>query len=303
MSDDKTKEDLFNEAAQADEAGSNDEKEEETTEESVEENASDDEEEGKDEGDEGNEDNSAEDLSDDEDLDDPALILQRYKSLQGMYRSQKEKLDEIQNKVKEQPEQKEESKKEEEKEEPAPSDEEDIDTSWVSNALDSNEKIKEFAEDFPEIKEVLEVSLKSVMQKYTQAMGQAFQSILQQIDQKYQPIAQSVGEISKKERDAEIKSAHPDYDKLVGSQELNDWIDSQPSRLKETYTSILQDGSKEEIVELLNDFKLKTGIKMPQEKKKPKATPQVKAKAPSSKPPVDMDDFEQAFQEAIREGD
>ena len=304
-------EDLFNEAIQADEAGSeneSEEKEEATTEEEQDnskETHNEEEEKSEDKEEKEENEEESEESEDAEDIDDPQLILQRYKTLQGMYRSQKQKLEELSKGEKTQ------SKEEPEKEETQSQEEQNpenqsVDTSWVSEALNSNEEVKEFAEEFPEIHAVLENSLKSVMERYTQAMSQAFQTLLQQIDQKYQPIASSVTKITAKEKDKAIEEHHPDYSTLKQSQELKDWIDSQPKTLKKAYTEILEDGTAEDMIELLNDFKLKTGIKTPQEsppKKKPKVAPSTKNKAPSSKPPVDMDDFEQAFYEAIKEGD
>lgn len=313
-------EDLFNEAIQADEAGGEkeqEEKEEENTEtgDKPETDSTDEqnqeEEDNKDATEKNEDEPTNEDLSeDDEDIDDPALILQRYKTLQGMYRSQKQKLEELSKgestKTEEGSQQNKEDKETDIPESQAQQDK--IDTSWVNDALSSDEDVKEFAEEFPEIHAVLEKSLKAVMERYTQAMSQAFQTLLQQIDQKYQPIASSVTQIAEKEKDETIKSQHPDYSNLIQSQELKDWIDSQPKTLKKAYSEILENGSAEDMIEMLNDFKLKTGIKSTQEsqpapKKKPKVTPSTKNKAPSAKPPVDMDDFEQAFYEAINEGD
>jgi len=319
----ETIEDLFNEAIQADEAGGDndqEEKEENTTDdntETAEENSEEENNTTPDETDSseqptesGETEDVEENLADgDEDIEDPALILQRYKTLQGMYRSQKQKIEELQSTS-----QTEKPDVTDKVEEPAPTQKEEppaqqeVDTSWVTEALNSNEDIKGFAEEFPEIHSVLEGSLKAVMERYTQAMSQAFQTLLQQIDQKYQPIASSVTQITAKEKDEAVKSQHPDYPTLIQSQELKDWIDSQPKTLKKAYSEILENGSAEDMIELLNDFKLKTGIKTPQEsqpapKKKPKVAPTTKSKAPSSKPPVDMDDFEQAFYEAIKEGD
>ena len=317
----ETIEDLFNEAIQADEAGSENEsedKEENTTDdntETAEENSEEKTNTTSSEDDTSEQSTSTgktedvdETLSEgDDDIEDPALILQRYKTLQGMYRSQKEKIEELQSTPqKEEPipvVDKEESASTQEEQPPA---QQEVDTSWVTDALNSNDEIKEFAEEFPEIHSVLEGSLKTVMERYTQAMSQAFQTLLQQIDQKYQPIASSVTQITEKEKDKAIEAHHSDYSTLIQSQELKDWIDSQPKTLKKAYSEILENGTAEDMVELLNDFKLKTGIKTPQEsppKKKPKVAPSTKTKAPSSKPPVDMDDFEQAFYEAVKEGD
>jgi len=248
-----------------------------------------------------------------EDIDiessDPALLVQKYKTLQGMYRAQKKKLEEL---AKQKSEPQEETQKQEQEQKPAKEDQQteepEVDTSWVGETLKSTDKFKEFSDEFPEIAGVLESALSSIMEKYTKTMAMAFQTLMEQIDQKYQPIASSVQEISKKEKLSEIKQYHPDYDEIINSQELQDWIDSQPPLLKDAYNKVLQEGTVQDLAELLNDFKLKTGklknTNQPsrKSKKKPKTAPETKTKAPSSTEPVDMDDFEQAFYEAVREG-
>jgi len=251
-----------------------------------------------------------EDLNNTDDLDDPQLILQRYKTLQGMYRSQKEKLEELSKKLDDIPEPKgnpeegrqEPSEQQAEKQEQGSSDE-TVDTSWVSEALKENEKISELSEELPEIASLVEESLKSVMEKYTIAVSQAMQIMAQQIEQKVAPIEQTIGQTLKEKKLAKISEVHPDYSDYLNSQELSDWINSKPSRIKQAYEAILKEGEAEEVIELLNDFKQETQIvsnTKPVKKKTPKAVT-TKTKSPSQGKVVDMNDFEQAFEEAIRE--
>lgn len=52
-----------------------------------------------------------------------------------------------------------------------------------------------------------------------------------------------------------IYEKHPDADSVVESSELDDWIKSQPSFVQTATVNVLQNGSAQQIVELLDRFK------------------------------------------------
>lgn len=250
-----------------------------------------------------------EDIEDGEIPTDPDLLRKRYKTLQAMYKKklEQEKPKSKSDEGKEEPKQQQEPKQDEPKQDEPKQEEPEVDVSWVKSTLENTDKFKEFSEDFPEIAGVLEAAISSIMAQYTKSLGIAFQTLMEQIDQKYQPIASSVKEISEKEKKNEIKQYHPDFDTIISSQEFKDWLEAQPPLLKKAYTQVLEEGTVQDLAELLNDFKLKTGFtqqqnKKPAKKKKPKTAPETKTKPTTMREPIDMDDFEQAFYEAVREG-
>lgn len=298
---------FFNEAAEGKEDAEtseedvedNTKEETEVEEDKEEEQKSSDDEEGQEEG---------QDIEDAEEIPtDPKLLLERYKTLQAMYKQQIEKEKQTKTEEPKTEEPKTEETKETTESKTEEPEEPQVDVSWVKETLSSTEKYKEFSEDFPEIAGVLEAAISSVFEKYTKSLAVAFQTLMKQIDEKYQPIASSVKEISEKEKQAEIKQYHPDYDTIINSQEFKDWLNAQPPLLKKAYTQVLEEGTVQDLAELLNDFKLKTGFTQqqdtkPAKKKKPKTAPETKSKPTTVREPVDMDDFEQAFYEAVREG-
>ncbi|WP_395146973.1 hypothetical protein ACF3N0_08760 [Moraxella atlantae] len=52
-----------------------------------------------------------------------------------------------------------------------------------------------------------------------------------------------------------ILSAHPDVESVAESQEFADWIDKQPSYTKQAIASVLESGSAQQVIEVLNQFK------------------------------------------------
>lgn len=57
-----------------------------------------------------------------------------------------------------------------------------------------------------------------------------------------------------------IYSAHPDADSIIESQQLDQWISSQPSYLHGAISEVLVNGTTEQIVELFDQFKSAYGM-------------------------------------------
>ena len=56
-----------------------------------------------------------------------------------------------------------------------------------------------------------------------------------------------------------IYAAHPDADSVAQSQELAEWINSQPTFVRSSMSAVMQQGSTDQVVELLSAFKSATG--------------------------------------------
>lgn len=89
-----------------------------------------------------------------------------------------------------------------------------------------------------------------------------------------------------------IYAKHPDADSVAESQELTDWMAKQPSFARAGYEAVLQKGTTDEVIELLDAFKLSTG-------KTPSAAPPLDAKAAAkaiiaklpTQPPASLSDI------------
>lgn len=56
-----------------------------------------------------------------------------------------------------------------------------------------------------------------------------------------------------------IYEAHPDADSVAQSQELTEWINSQPTFVRGSMAAVMQEGNTEQVIELLDAFKSATG--------------------------------------------
>lgn len=56
-----------------------------------------------------------------------------------------------------------------------------------------------------------------------------------------------------------IYEAHPDADSVAQSQELTEWINSQPTFVRGSMSAVMQEGSTDQVIELISAFKSATG--------------------------------------------
>lgn len=79
------------------------------------------------------------------------------------------------------------------------------------------------------------------------------------VAQKLAPIQQKHATDATQTHYAAIYEAHPDADSLAESKELGDWINTQPSFVRDGYNAVLQKGSTQQVIELFSAFKQATG--------------------------------------------
>ena len=79
------------------------------------------------------------------------------------------------------------------------------------------------------------------------------------VAQKLAPIQQKHATEATDSHYAAIYKAHPDADSLAESKELGDWINTQPSFVRDGYNAVLQKGTTQQVIELFSAFKQATG--------------------------------------------
>ena len=62
-------------------------------------------------------------------------------------------------------------------------------------------------------------------------------------------------EIEKKKHFEAIKQAHPDFNQIVDGGELERWIGEQPSSLKDYYKKVYEQGTAEQVINMVSEFK------------------------------------------------
>lgn len=85
------------------------------------------------------------------------------------------------------------------------------------------------------------------------------ESALEPLRKKFEPIEADAQEQARAAHYQAIYDAHPDADSLSESKELSDWINAQPSFVRDGYQAVLDKGSATQVVELFDAFKNATG--------------------------------------------
>lgn len=92
-----------------------------------------------------------------------------------------------------------------------------------------------------------------------------------------------------------ITASHPDAFELAQSQEFDAWIESQPFKTAQQYFHIKQQGSAEEVIAMLDDFKSQTKRSTPQAQH-PSSVKTRRTAKPKGR--VAKDDFDGAWADA-----
>lgn len=78
---------------------------------------------------------------------------------------------------------------------------------------------------------------------------------LAQMDQKLKPIEENRQKQLAQEHFNRILTAHPDANQVADSPELATWIEKQPTFVRNAYLGVLQQGTADQVVELLDTYK------------------------------------------------
>lgn len=111
--------------------------------------------------------------------------------------------------------------------------------------------------DFSE--KALDIGIRALVGKTVESKVQAvLGQVLEPIDSKLNPILERQAEAARQEHYGSIYRKHPDADSVVESKEFSDWVDAQPSFVREACRHVLQNGSSAEVIEVFDKFKAET---------------------------------------------
>ncbi|HHT9136794.1 MAG TPA: hypothetical protein ACFYEK_06045 [Candidatus Wunengus sp. YC60] len=191
--------------------------------------------------------------------------------------------------------------------------------------LNDEEKamLKDYDEEFGLVSKVENLKLSKAIKSIYGILNEGFQKKLNEVKEEFQsqlkPATEFVEKTTKeREEDAvsnhfnSIETAHPDYKSYHENGKIVEWIQTKPAYLQKGMLEVVQSGTAEEVISLLDDFKKENNIpltnnpppdnvvEMDKAKKDRKAAltpPQSKRSAinPNLKP---SDDFDGAFDEA-----
>jgi len=116
-----------------------------------------------------------------------------------------------------------------------------------SEGPESGTLLEGFTEEYPEIAEAV---LQLVDQKVNQSASQ--------IEQRVAPLEAEKKRTATETHFAAIGNVHADYETVAGSPEFSQWIDSQPDYVSQACHQVVQQGTANQVVDLLTRFKENT---------------------------------------------
>jgi hypothetical protein len=103
-------------------------------------------------------------------------------------------------------------------------------------------------EDFPELADKILPVVQSLVEK-------GVKDATAVIEQRLQPLQKSAEDLAIDKHFDAIRGAHSDYDALMASKKVDEWVNAQPSIVKSAYTQVLEKGTAEQVIELIGIYK------------------------------------------------
>jgi hypothetical protein len=120
---------------------------------------------------------------------------------------------------------------------------------------DDDKVLSQFYSDFPELEAPLKILLKKHGSENTAAVLEEIKPSLKKVDE----VAETQKETADSEHVSQLRTAHPDIEKIAKSGVMLDWIETQPSYLKPGLLKVYQNGSTQDAIDLISEFKRVTG--------------------------------------------
>ena len=151
--------------------------------------------------------------------------------------------------------------------------------------------------------EDLALRVRNQSQKVTQKALQAeIDKVRRELSEQITPLTQRQEQERAERHYQTIKQSHPDAIDLVKSGEVQQWVEEQPRYLQPAYQRVMEEGSAEDVVEMLDTFKQSRGKPAQNQSKAP---PQQAVRSRKGgrvrTAATPKDDFDSAWDEAVRE--
>lgn len=139
---------------------------------------------------------------------------------------------------------------------------------------DLPDSFKELMEEFPDFAKPMQEYVERQVQK-------ALKSVTSTVEERVKPIESHISNTETNSHLHAIRSAHPDFDDIVGGFDLLQWIESLPPVARTGAVYVAERGSSDQVIALLNDYKAARNIGVATPQAAQKSSP---AKTTSAKP-------------------
>lgn len=138
---------------------------------------------------------------------------------------------------------------------------------------DEEEFLTTYEKEWPDIAKAETLRRRA---EYKELVGYIFSEIAKEIS----PVLESVKTISERTHLQDLQSTVNDYDDV--RDKVVDWVGKQPAYLQPAYNHVIQQGTVDEVVDLINRYKADTGVKVAQAPSSPPARKKMDTELPSA---------------------
>lgn len=197
--------------------------------------------------------------------DDEPTYEQRWKSLQGILKSKDEKyesekaqllsqMEDLKKTVTALSEDKKDKKKGTGK----------SDSLFDDFSEEEKDALAEYEKDFDSVSKMeglkRERALKKLEDKILARLEERATELQEKIDSRIQPVEETFKKIDETTHFKSIRESHPDFEKHRDSGAILKWIETKPRYLQESMKATYEQGTAEDVVDLISDFKQENGL-------------------------------------------
>jgi hypothetical protein len=178
---------------------------------------------------------------------------QRYLTLQGIFKHDKEIWDKEKAEL---------SEKLEAANKKAPKEEQKTKEELEDDLLSPEDKeaLKQYEEDFDTIAKMEGKKREIEFKKLKKELDEFKQSLLDELNSKLEPSVKSLSEMKVNAHFDAIDKAHPDREQYVDDGSIVKWIETKPKYLQKSMKEVYEKGTSDEVIELISDFKKENNI-------------------------------------------
>lgn len=118
-----------------------------------------------------------------------------------------------------------------------------------------DEVLREFKEQYPELSEALAPALQKMLAAKDSEFAERLAAVERKFSETLAPIQQTAQDAAVENHFATINAAVPDFDALVESGEVAEWVSKLPTYARVGAERVLAEGTATEVVELFTQYK------------------------------------------------
>ena len=106
-------------------------------------------------------------------------------------------------------------------------------------------------EDFPELYDLMKLESSHVVKELRAEMAE----LKKQISVDLAPVMKTTNDTIAEKHFGTIRDAHKDFDEIMATPEIMEWVDKHPGPIKAAYMNIIEHGTAKDVIDMVTAFK------------------------------------------------